>query len=41
MGLAMENWGAGALWLTAACGLTALTTLLLMKLPTQAAPARA
>ena len=41
MGLAMENWGAGALWLTAACGLTALTTLLLMKLPTQTAPATA
>ena len=41
MGLAMESWGAGALWLTAACGLTALTTLLLMKLPTPTAPATA
>ena len=33
MGLAMERWGAGALWLTAVSGLAALLTLLLMRLP--------
>lgn len=41
MGLALERWGAGALWLTAASGLAALLTLLLMRLPVAPAPAAA
>ena len=39
MGLAIERWGAGALWLTTASGLAALLTLLLMRLPAGAAGA--
>jgi len=41
MGLAMERWGAGALWLTAVSGLAALITLLLMRLPARPDPATA
>jgi MFS family permease len=37
-GVALERWGAGALWLSAALGLSACAALLAMKLPT--VPAR-
>ena len=36
MGWVLERWGAGALWLTAALGLTSLALLLLLKLPAPA-----
>lgn len=39
-GLALERWGAGALWLSSACGLAACAALLCLRLP-RAAPARA
>lgn len=39
MGLALEAWGARALWLTGACGLAALGTLMLLRLPARRQPA--
>jgi predicted MFS family arabinose efflux permease len=38
LGLAMAHWGAGALWLTAGCGVASLALLSLLRLPA-AAPA--